>query len=111
MLLADLAWHQLQDGRFDLDLRQVDRWQAVLLGDELGELLILDVAHARERRAEPLARPLGLVLRLLKLLQREHLLADEQLTNTAHSPVSPEENTTGFAKVSRNRGMRQTTRP
>ena len=38
---------------------------------------------------QPLAGALGFFLCLLKLLKREHLLADQQLSNPAHSAVSP----------------------
>src|SRR5689334_13869360 len=89
MLLADLARHELEHAGVDLDLAEVDRRQAVLLGDELGQLLVLDVTEPRQRRAQPLAGALGFFLRLLKLLKREHPLADQQLSDTAHSAVSP----------------------
>src|SRR5262249_2387801 len=75
---------------FDLDLAEVDRRQAVLPRDELRELLVLDVPESRQRRAQPLAGALGLFLRLLKLLEREHLLANQQLSDPAHSAVSSE---------------------
>ena len=84
MLLADLARHELEHARVDLDLRQVDRRQAVLLRDELSQRLVVDVTETRQRRAQAFARALGFVLRLLKLLEREHLLANQQLSNTAH---------------------------
>src|SRR5262249_37293334 len=95
MLLADLARDQLQHRGVDLDLREVDRRQAVLLGDELGQSLVVNHAKARERRAQPLAGTLGLLLRLLKLLEREHSLANQQLSNTAHTSVSPKKDS-GF---------------
>ena len=43
------------------------------------------------------AGALGFFLRLLKLLKREHLLANQQLSNPAHSGVSPKK-TTGFQR-------------
>jgi hypothetical protein len=84
VLLAGLARHQLEHRLLDLDLAEVDRRQAVLPGDELRQILVLDVAEPRQRRAEPLARPLGFFLRLLQLLEREHLLAHQQLSDPAH---------------------------
>ncbi len=90
MLLADLARDELEHRRLDLDLGQVDRRQAVLLGHEGGQLRVVDIAHAGERGAEALTRSLGFVLCLLKLLERDDLLAEQQLSNTAHAPVSPE---------------------
>src|SRR6185436_9682512 len=85
--LADLAGDELEDRSVDLELAQVDRRQAVLLRDELGQPLVIDITKTRERRDEPLAGALGFVLRLLKLLKREHLLANQQLSNTAHASV------------------------
>ncbi len=79
MLLARLLGDELQDLGVDLVLVEVDRRDAVLLTEEVGDLVVADVAELRERVAEVLARLLLLVLRLTKLRERDELLADEEL--------------------------------
>ncbi len=100
MLLADLARYELQYRCIRISISgQVDRGQAVLLGNKLRESRVI-IAKTRESRAQSLAGALASVLRLLKLLEREHLLPDQQLSNTAHTDVSPKK-TLDFHKVTR----------
>ncbi len=68
-LLAHLLRDELEDVLIDLVLVEVDRGNAILRREEVGDLAVGDVAELRERRAEVLARSLLLVLRLAKLLR------------------------------------------
>ena len=83
---------ELQDLGVDLVLLEVDRRDAVLLREEVRDLVVADVAELRERVAEVLARALLLVLRLPELRERDQLLADEELAEPVlvrhHPPIS-----------------------
>ena len=75
------AGNQLDDGRVDLELRERDRRHAVLLAEERGDLLVLDVAELDQVEAE-LAPVLALIVqRLLELLGRDALLFEKQLAD------------------------------
>src|SRR2546428_378562 len=56
---------------------QVDGVDAVLFRQEVGELRLLDEAELREVVTDPAAGLLLLVLRLLQLLQRDEVFADQ----------------------------------
>jgi hypothetical protein len=58
--------------------------QAVLLGKERGQVLVLDEAELRQGVAEALSGATGFVLSFLQLLQGDELFADEQLSEAAH---------------------------
>ena len=73
----------LDDLRIDLEILQVDRRDAVLLAEEVGELVLLDGAHLDERRANAGAVSLLLFLGFAELLDRDQILSDEQFTQTA----------------------------
>ena len=81
VLLRGLGGNQLDDGRVDLELREVDRGDAVLLAEERGDLLVLDEPHLDEVVAE--LAPVGLLMvqGLLKLLGGDALLLEEELAN------------------------------
>ena len=85
----DLLGDQLDDLGVDLEVLQVDRRDAVLLGEEVGELGLLDEAELGQVVPEAAARLLLLVLRLLQLLQRDQVLADQQLTETSSHALHP----------------------
>ena len=70
---------ELQDLRVDLVLLEIDRRDAVLLRQEVRDLLVADEPEPRERVAEVLARAILLVLSLPELRERDQLLPDEQL--------------------------------
>ena len=73
-----LGGNQLDDGRVDLELREVDGGDAVLLAEERGDLLVLDEPHLDEVVAE--LAPVGLLLGqgLLKLLGGDQFLLEEE---------------------------------
>ena len=60
-LLRGLGGNELDDGGVDLELREVDRRDAVLLAEERGDLLVLDEPHLDEVVTELAA--IGLLLR------------------------------------------------
>ena len=65
----------------DLELREVDGRHAVLLGEQRGDLLVLDEPELDE--VEPELAPVGLLIaqRLLQLGRRNALFLEQQLTN------------------------------
>ena len=68
----------------DVELAEVDRRDAVLLGEELRQVLFLDDAELDQAVAEALTRLLGRVLGLLQLIGGDELLADEELAKSTH---------------------------
>ena len=81
VLLRGVGGNQLDDGRVDLELREVDRGNAVLLAEERGDLLVLDEAQLDEVVAE--LPPVGLLMvqGLLELLRGDALLLEKKLAN------------------------------
>ena len=65
VLIGDVLGDQLDDVGLDVELGQVDRRDAVLPRQELGQILFLDRPHLDEAVAQPLARATALVLRAL----------------------------------------------
>ena len=69
-------------GRIDLEVVEVDRRHAVLLGDEVGELVLLEEAELRDLCAEaPALEVWASVTRLPQLLLGEKILLDEELAD------------------------------
>jgi hypothetical protein len=68
VLPRGLGRNQLDDGEVDLELREVDGWNAVLLAEEGGDLLVPDEPQFDE--AETQLPPIRLLLRqrLLELI-------------------------------------------
>ena len=79
VLDRDLLGDQLDHGGLDLELVEIDRGHAVLLGDEIGELVLVQEAELGDLRAEPTALRAGLLARLAQLLRAEEVLLDEKL--------------------------------
>ena len=67
VFLRGFRGDQLDDGRVDLELRQVDRGDAVLLAEQRGDLFVLDEAELDEVEAELAAVGLLIVQRILQL--------------------------------------------
>jgi hypothetical protein len=70
---------QLDHRGLDLELVEVDRGDAVLLRDELGELVLVQEAELRDLGAEPPALGARLFACLAQLLRAEEVLLDEKL--------------------------------
>ena len=81
VLLRGLGRDQLDDRGIDLELRQIDRGHAVLLGEQSGDLLVLDEAELDEIEAELAAVGLLIVQRLLQLGRSDALLLQQQLAD------------------------------
>ena len=81
VLARGLGGNQLDDGGVDLELREVDGRDAVLLAEEGGDLLVLDEPHLDEVVAE--LSPVGLLLvqGLLQLLGGDQFLLEEEFAN------------------------------
>ena len=77
VLLALLLRDELHDVGVDLVLGEVDRRDAVLLREEVGDLVVRDVPELRERVAEVAAPLLLLLLRGAELREGDELLPDE----------------------------------
>ena len=88
VLLRDVLRDELDDLRVDVEVFEIDGRNAVLLRQEVGELVLLDGAGLDERGANPRAGPLLFFLGLPKLLDGDQVLADEELTEpTGHTCV------------------------
>jgi hypothetical protein len=68
------------DLRVDLELAEVDGGDAVLLGEELRELALLDEAKLRQVVAELPACRFLLFLCLMQLLEADQVFANKKLT-------------------------------
>ncbi len=79
VLVADLARDELRDLGVDLVLVEVDGRDAVLGGEEVGDLPVRDVPQLGEGEAQVVARLALLLLGLAELLEADELLADEEL--------------------------------
>ncbi len=80
--IADILGDQLEDLLVDLVLGEVDGLHAVLLAEEVGDLLVGDVAHLRERVAEAhVVAALG-GLRRAKLLEADALAPDQEFAES-----------------------------
>ena len=87
VLDRDFFGDQLDHGAVDLELVEVDRGHAVLLGDEVGELGLVEQTDLRDLRAEPVARALRLCARLAQLLLGQQILLDQELADPlVHNP-------------------------
>ncbi len=62
----------------DLELGEVHEAEVLLLGDDAGDLALLEQSLVDEDLAEPLASLDGLAERLLELLGREESFAEDQ---------------------------------
>jgi len=82
VLARGLGGNELDDRQVDLELREVDGGDAVLLAEESGNLLVLDEPHLDEVVTE--LSPIGLLLRqrLLKLLGGDQFLLEKEFTNS-----------------------------
>src|ERR1700730_7436753 len=108
VLLGHVLRNELDHLEVDVELFEIDRGDAVLLGEEARELALLDETELGEVVADAAARLLLLVLGLLQLLQRDEILADQQFTETtSHSgplrDVEPREYKGNVARKARNR--------
>ena len=81
VLARDLLGDQLDHVGIDLELVEVDRGDAVLLRDEVGELVLVEEAELGDLRAEAPALRARLLARLAKLLRGEQVLLDEQFAD------------------------------
>ena len=81
VLLRRLGGNQLDDGRVDLELREVDRRHAVLLAQQRRDLLVLDDPQLDEVEAE--LPPVGLLMvqGLLELLGGDAFLLQQEFAN------------------------------
>ena len=89
-LSATSSGDQLDHHRVDLELVEVDRRNAVLLRDEVGELVLVQVAQGGDLGTEASALVTGLILRLTQLLGRELARFDQQLADSlVHTRLRP----------------------
>src|SRR5262249_37191504 len=90
VLERDLLGDQRDHRRLDLELVEVDRRNAVLLRDEVGELALVEIAELRDLGPEAAARDPALLARATQLVGAEEVLPDEKLPDPLvhrwHSP-------------------------
>jgi hypothetical protein len=88
ILARGVGGNELDDGRVDLELREVDGGDAVLLAEQRGDLIVLDEAHLDEVVAE--LSPVGFLLGqgLAQLLRGDQFLLEKELayTNSHETP-------------------------
>ncbi len=73
---GDVFRDQGEDFGLDREVREVDRGNAVLFGDELGELVLVHEAKSSDLRTQAFAMRSRLLSRLVELLRREQILLD-----------------------------------
>ncbi len=83
VLLGDGLGDELDDLGVDVEVLQVDGGHAVLLGEEAGEVALGDGALLHQQGADARAGLALLLLGLLELLQRDEVLANEELTEAS----------------------------
>ena len=80
VLAGDLARHDLDDGRVDLEVREVDRGDAELLGERLGDVALGNRPDPHQGLAD-LAALFALELeRRFQLLLRDELLLEKEIS-------------------------------
>ena len=91
MTLANLRADELENLSIDFVLGKVDRLNAILLAQEVGDLLVGNRAETRKGVPEADIVVLLLLLRLAKLLEADSFLAYEELAKSvsAHARVVP----------------------
>ena len=81
VLLSRFRRDQLDDRRVDVEQREIDRGDPVLLAEQRGDLLVFDEAELDEIETELAAVGLLVGQRLLQLSRSDALLFEQQLTN------------------------------
>ena len=80
VLPRGLRGDDLDDGRVDLEVLEVDGRDTILAGQEAGDLLVPDVTQGDERLSELAPVHLLVGKGLLELLRGDHVLLQQQLT-------------------------------
>ena len=103
VLLDGLGRNQLDDGRVDVELREIDGGNAVLLAQELGDFFVGDEAESDQIQSDLAAVGLLMVQRFLQLGRCDALFFEQQLADTNGHRVRPcvDRNTAAGAKCSR----------
>src|SRR5208282_67304 len=83
--------NQLDDGRIDFKIREINSRDAILAREKIGDILIGEEPQLHQRRSEASMRLLLKFGRLFQLLLCDDLLLDEQVTEPLRhiSPVFP----------------------
>ena len=81
MLVRDVFGDEREHFGFDLEVGEIDRRNAVLLGDELGEFFLVHEAQRGDLGTQALALAGGFFTGLEQLLRREQVLLDQQLSD------------------------------
>ena len=100
ILARRLGGHQLDDRGIDLELIQRDRGHAVLLRQQRGDLLVLDVAELHEIGAELAAIRALVVQGLLELFRRNALLFEKQFPDSNRHSSDPPSKTSSARRRS-----------
>src|ERR1035437_6945336 len=79
VLARDVGRDELEDRRIDLEVREVDRRNAELSRQRLGDVVLADVAQLDERLAELHSGGLDFPQPFLKLLARDEFRLDEEI--------------------------------
>ena len=117
MLHREVGRDELGDARIDLEPRQIHRRHLVLPGEDLRELGLLNEAELDEVVADARSALLLLLERLVELLARDELLADEEIAEafgggdrSGHGWESASRWCTGTAAPAERRGDRTSMR-
>ena len=90
VLLGGGLGHQLEHLRIDLEVLEVDGGDAVLLGEEAGQVRLGDGALLHQQGADAAAALARFLLRLLELLEGDEVLTNQQFAEpSGHVSCSP----------------------
>jgi hypothetical protein len=89
VLLGHFLGHELHHLHVDVEFLQIDGGNAVLLGEEVRELALLDEAELRQVVTDSAASLLLLILRLLQLLKGDEVFADKKLAKSSSHRCLP----------------------
>jgi hypothetical protein len=81
VLGGDILGNQPNDGGIDFEFLEVDGGNAVLLGDEIREVVFIEITEFRYLRAQPGALRASVIPRLPQLISSEQILLDEEFSD------------------------------
>ena len=87
MLVCDILGNQSNYSGVDLEFLQIDGGNAVLLGDEIREIVLVQIAELGNLRAQAGALRASVIPRLPQLICGEQVLLDEEFPDfLVHRP-------------------------
>ena len=99
VLRRDLFGHEFDHRTIDLELLEVDRGNAVLFGDEVGQLVLVEKSELGNLGAEACPAPLRLRPGVPQLVRGQEVFLDQELADPLvhRNPPVPPRSRSGFA--------------